>query len=135
MLKLKEVIEAFEMIGPDQSWINIKTGEVYNRFVFDADEMFADDVDELLNNDDIYGLPSQYELNEYKDMVNFVETIQNDSVKNKLYKSLTVKGAFRRFKNEIIYQGVREKWFEYRSNCLKEKAIDWLEYHNIEYEE
>lgn len=58
MLKLKEVIEAFEVIGPDESWINIKTGEVYNRFVFDADEMFADDVDELLNNDDIYGLPS-----------------------------------------------------------------------------
>ena len=43
-------------------------------------------------------------------------------IKNKLYKALNGKGAFSRFKKEIAYLGIREKWFAFRDERLKEKV-------------
>ena len=75
----------------------------------------------------------RYELNEYNDMVLFADSIENEEIKNKLYKALNDKGAFRRFKNEITYLGIREKWFAFRNERLKEKVKQWLEDNEIEY--
>ena len=73
------------------------------------------------------------ELNEYKDMVLFADSINNDEIRNKLYKALNGKGAFSRFKKEIAYLGIREKWFLFRDERLKEKVKQWLEDNEIEY--
>ena len=74
-----------------------------------------------------------FELNEYKDMVLFADSINNDEIRNKLYKALNGKGAFSRFKKEIAYLGIREKWFLFRDERLKEKVKQWLEDNEIEY--
>ena len=70
------------MIGNEDMWMNIKTGEVYSRMDFEVNELNEDDVDELLYRDEIVRLPTQYELNEYKDMLSFVGTLTNESMKN-----------------------------------------------------
>lgn len=82
MLKLSDLIYAFQMIGNEDMWMNIKTGEVYSRMDFEVNELNEDDVDELLHRDEIVRLPTQYELNEYKDMLSFVGTLTNESMKN-----------------------------------------------------
>lgn len=124
MLKLSDFINAFEFINEEDSWINIETGEVYNRWDFDEEDM---------DENEIIALPSKYELNEYNDMVLFADSIENEEIKNKLYKALNGKGAFSRFKNEITYLGIREKWFVFRDERLKEKVKAWLEDNKIEY--
>ena len=133
MLKLSDFIYAFQMIGNEDMWMNIKTGEVYSRIDFEVNEMNEDDIDELLYRDEIVGLPTQYELNEYKDMLSFVGTLTNESMKNKLYYALNGKNAYRKFKDEIYYLGIRQQWFIYRDECLKKKVIEWLEYKEIDY--
>lgn len=124
MLKLSDFINAFEFINEEDSWINLKTGELYNRWDFDEDDM---------DENEIIALPSKYELNEYNDMVLFADSIENEEIRNKLYKALNGKGAFSRFKNEIAYLGVREKWFSFRDERMKEKVKQWLEDNEIEY--
>lgn len=124
MLKLSDFINAFEFINEEDSWINLETGELYNRWDFDEDDM---------DENEIIALPSKYELNEYNDMVLFADSIENEEIRNKLYKALNGKGAFSRFKNEITYLGIREKWFAFRDKCLKEKVKQWLEDNEIEY--
>ena len=81
-MKLSDLIYAFQMIGNEDMWMNIKTGEVYSRMDFEVNELNEDDVDELLYRDEIVRLPTQYELNEYKDMLSFVGTLTNESMKN-----------------------------------------------------
>ena len=88
--------------------------------------MDEEEIEDLLRQGKIISLPMRYELNEYNDMVLFADSIENEEIKNKLYKALNGKGAFRRFKNEITYLGIREKW-------LKEKVKQWLEDNKIEY--
>ena len=36
-------------------------------------------------------------------------------------------------KKEIAYLGIREKWFAFRDERLKEKVKQWLEDNEIEY--
>lgn len=66
-------------------------------------------------------------------MVLFADSIENEEIRNKLYKALNGKGAFSRFKNEITYLGIREKWFAFRDERLKEKVKQWLKDNEIEY--
>lgn len=66
-------------------------------------------------------------------MVLFADSIENEEIKNKLYRALNGKGAFSRFKKEIAYLGIREKWFAFRDERLKGKVKQWLEDNEIEY--
>ena len=66
-------------------------------------------------------------------MVLFADSIENEEIKNKLYRASNGKGAFSRFKKEIAYLGIREKWFAFRDERLKEKVKQWLEENKIEY--
>ena len=56
-------------------------------------------------------------------MVIFADSIENEEIRNKLYKALNGKGAFSRFKKEITDLGIREKWFVFRDERLKEKRL------------
>ena len=133
MLKLSAFINAFEFIDEEESWINLETGEVYKRWYFETEDMDEEEIEEFFWQNKIISLPMCFELNEYKDMVLFADSINNDEIRNKLYKALNGKGAFSRFKKEIAYLGIREKWFLFRDERLKEKVKQWLEDNEIEY--
>lgn len=133
MLKLSAFINAFEFIDEEESWINLETGEVYKRWHFETEDMDEEEIEEFFWQNKIISLPMCFELNEYKDMVLFADSINNDEIRNKLYKALNGKGAFSRFKKEIAYLGIREKWFLFRDERLKEKVKQWLEDNEIEY--
>ena len=66
-------------------------------------------------------------------MVLFADSIENEEIRNKFYKALNGKGAFSRFKKEIAYLGIRDNWFVFRDERLKEKVKQWLKDNEIEY--
>ncbi len=132
--KLEDFIEAFEKIDGEVSWIDLETCEVYDDYYFEENDMDDEEIEEFYNNPNVISLPGRTELNEYKDMVSFVDLLTDDHIKDKLYNALKGKGAFSRFKNEISYLGLRDKWFKYRDECLKQKVISWLKENEIEYE-
>ncbi|MEH7302773.1 UPF0158 family protein [Neobacillus drentensis] len=50
-----------------------------------------------------------------------------------LLRAIKGKGAFRRFKDNIIDLGLEDQWYSYRSKCYKEIAIEWCRENNIEF--
>ncbi len=58
----------------------------------------------------------------------FIETIEDENLKEKLYIAISGKGAFRRFKDVLQnYPETREKWFEFHDKAVRQYAEEWLD--------
>ena len=89
---------------------------------------------DILENDDNYiELPSSFDIHEYRIMEDFCCTVTNERIQDALFRALRGKGAFRRFKDQLIDFGVEDKWYSYRHERFKEIARDWCEDYGIEY--
>src|SRR3990170_8305526 len=82
-----------------RSYLDLKTGEIIQIFddIMDADEKeeLDDKVEEGLGERYIT-IPNAESYEGYKDMENFIETVKEVKLKEKLYNAITRKGAFRR---------------------------------------
>lgn len=69
---------------------------------------------DFLDHEDNYLLlPDKYNIDVYKMMESFCTLLDDDEKQSKLLQAINGRGAFRRFKDEIIHLGVREEWFTY----------------------
>ncbi len=69
----------------------------------------------------------------YRDMEEFVGTVQRDSVRLRLEQALDGKGAFRRFKDALLsFPQERERWFAFEQERLRQRMLDWLASEGIE---
>lgn len=134
-LKLSLVVEEMENIGTgDKVAINIYSNEVLKFNEYCPDDEIVDTFNKLDEHGDRYILlPNQYELNESKIVVDFIESLTNDEHKYMLKKAFTGTGAFRRFKDKLLYFGIRDDWFKYRHEAYIIKAKNFLECHKISY--
>ena len=89
-----------------------------------------DEIDELFEESII--LPTQYEINEYKMMEDFIETIDNSEISNNLQRLIQGKGAFRRFKDYCIEMDIIQEWYNFRDKRYKEIAINWCKQNELE---
>ncbi len=72
----------------------------------------------------------------YGDMQVFIQTVEDEDLREKLRIAIDGKGAFRRFKNVLVkYPEQRERWFEFKEERTKERVVDWLELIGIEFED
>ena len=94
-------------------------------------DLTEDEIDELFEESII--LPTQYEINEYQMMVDFIDTIENLEIKNNLRKLIQGKGAFRRFKDYCFEMDIIQDWYKFRDERYKEIAIDWCKQNELEY--
>lgn len=76
--------------------------------------------------------PLQNDSNEYSMMEKFCYSIDDKKHSETLLRAIQGSGAFRRFKDEVSYLGISEKWYLFRDECYKKKAIEWC--NNLEYE-
>lgn len=133
-------------IAPDTANVYYKrsTGEFY--MVSDEHLQFAED-DESLEEfadwekeaigeaaeiafdygNDFVALPSKYDIHEYEIMEEFCIDVTNAKIRNDLLRSISGKGAFRRFKDAIQRHSIRQEWFSFRDRRLKEIAKEWCE--------
>ena len=126
-----ELEAALENNSPElHSFLNTVTGDV-NRIFESADNAElrlkqAEDSAELVYIDPISS------REQYRWMEEFIETVEEPTLKDKLNIAIDGKGAFRRFKDVLIgYPAERESWFEKRSIRLRDHMIGWLESKNI----
>jgi len=69
-------------------------------------------------------------------MERFIETVQHESLRQKLADSIVGKGAFRRFKDVIGRSPEeRKRWFAFRDVLLHQHILGWLKTHRIELQE
>lgn len=132
-IKLSNIIDELDMMSSEmQSYLNIKTGEIVTISDYLGSEEDADNIEE--NPDDCALLPTQYDINEYSIMEDFIYEIDNEEIKDELYESIRGKGAFRRFKDTIYNLNVKNSWYDFKAHALKKIAIEWCEENDIIYE-
>ena len=105
--------------------------EVFLSNIGEYGDLTEDEIDELFEESII--LPTQYEINEYQMMVDFIDTIENLEIKNNLQKLIQGKGAFRRFKDYCFEMDIIQDWYKFRDERYKEIAIDWCKQNELEY--
>ena len=119
---------ALENNSPDlKSYLNVVTGDVIRVFQ-GADKLPTDpetDEDYLL----IDPISSR---EQYHWMEEFIETVADAPLKEKLNIAIDGKGAFRRFKDVLMgYPTERERWFSKRSSKLHAHMIEWIKIKRI----
>jgi len=69
----------------------------------------------------------------YQDMELFIDTVEDEHVRELLSIAIDGRGAFRRFK-DVLYDHLdeRERWFAFKQDRMRQRVLDWLDGKGIE---
>jgi len=127
---LAKLVDAFTMQSHDiPYYLNCETGDIFP--LIEGMEEY-EMREEIEDSDNYIPLPSQYELNEYEIMEEFV-SLQAPKMQKILTMAIEGKGAFRRFKNTVQEYGIDTQWYAFQREKLKEKAIEWCRDNDLVY--
>lgn len=119
MVNLEKVIEGLEMVDDiTDCYYNPETDEIFLSNIGEVENLSEDELDEIFEKSII--LPTQYEINEYQIMVDFIEKIDNLEVKNNLQRLIQGKGAFRRFKDYCLEMNIIQDWYDFKEQKYRE---------------
>jgi hypothetical protein len=149
-VKLSEIIGEMELQHDQGSlYLNKKTGEVV--LLIDEELLTAEEEessgelpewqreamkvakDVLENGENYVELPSKEEINEYRIMEDFCRSVEDRGISEKLSDAIKGRGAFRRFKDNIVRLGIEDGWYKYKKEAFKKIAIEWCEDNDIDY--
>ena len=134
MVTLSKIIESLEMVDNEiDCYYNPENDEIFLSNVGEYEDLNEDELDELFEKSII--LPTQYEINEYQIMVDFIDTINDIEIRNNLHGLIQGKGTFRRFKSYCIEVNIIQDWYNYREEKYKEIAINWCKENDLKYKE
>lgn len=81
-------------------------------------------------------IPRRESWEAYEDMEDFIDTVQDRRLREKLDRAIRGRGAFRYFKDVLRdYPEERERWFEFEADRERRWVLDWLESEGVEVEE
>jgi len=73
-------------------------------------------------------IPERESLEAYGVMADFVETVHDSELKERLTHVLNGKGAFRRFKDILLdYSKERKRWHGYNAKAIKKVILQWFD--------
>ena len=132
-VKLADIIEAIEMTD-NYSDLDMETGEIecLNDMIMSPEE--REEIGERLDEHGFCRLPSQYDINDYEIMDDFVQTLSGKSY-TYLDSTIRGRGAFRKFKDGILRMGIEENYYAYQAEAYRQIAIEWCQENGIEYED
>lgn len=132
MVTLSKITDGLEMIDNIvDCYYNPEKDEIFLSNIGEYEKLSEDEIDELFEEAII--LPTQYEINEYQIMVDFIDTIDNIEIKDNLHRLIQGKGAFRRFKDYCAEMDIIQEWYNFRDKRYKEIAIEWCRQNKLEY--
>lgn len=151
-ISLSDVIEAIEFEGElithyynkktgiimyveDESVSNYKTEDINNLGDFEEweRELIEAIYDVKVNSKDYIQLPNREEINECGMMIEFCNSIDNDSFKSDSLENLGYDERIRKLRDHIEKAGSLNEWYDYREKEEHKLAINWCEKNNIEY--
>jgi hypothetical protein len=121
-----ELEGALENNSPElHSFLNKVTGDVIR--IFRGSEDAEERLREVENGPDFVYIEPISSREQYRWMEEFIETVEESNLKDKLNIAIDGKGAFRRFKDVLVgYPAERERWFGKRSTKLRAHMKEWL---------
>ena len=101
--------------------------EWQGEWVKQAEEVWADRGGRYIS------VPQADSLTAYGDMEDFIDTVEDEHLRELLWVAIQGRGAFRRFKDVLAaHPRERERWFEFSDARLRQRILDWLEFEGIE---
>lgn len=134
---LDQLYWAYEDATLENSYyLDLETGEIlFFSELLMSDEEIEEKIGEI---EDELGkryisLPRTSPQEGYRNMSEFIETVTNEDLKQKLWIAIDGQGAFRRFKNVLGgYPKERERWFEFKNARIEKRVKDWLKAKDIQ---
>ena len=114
----EDICGAFEFGSVDnRHYLDLQTGEI----IFISDDLMDEEergkFDEKIEQglgERYIGIPYVSSEEGYQEMIDFIETVEDVNLKEKLYVALDGSGCFRRFKDLLFsYPKEREHWFKF----------------------
>ncbi len=133
-IEFEELVDAYEDSNVTHLYfIDTKNNEII--FVNEAiDDDASEKLEELEDERYLY-IPPRLPQDEFSIMEMFVYTIGDFDLAEKFHGVLEGEKPFRNFKDLLYnYPELREKWFEYKHNTIKNETINWLCENDIEIE-
>ncbi|MCP4602669.1 MAG: hypothetical protein GY847_19500 [Proteobacteria bacterium] len=121
-----ELEGALENNSPElHSFLNTVTGDVIR--VFEGGENAELRLKQAEASPDYLYVDPVSSREQYRWMEEFIEIVEEPTLKDKLNIAIDGKGAFRRFKDVLVgYPAERERWFQKRSVKLRAHITEWL---------
>ena len=131
------------------AYINRQTGEIAT--VSEDDTVLIEDEDfdvaelpdwqaemiprlrEILSGVDWEPLPGKFDIHEWEIMREFAESVEDGKMSERLQRAIRGAGAFRMFRMTIEDYGLREAWFDFKHQALRQIAAAALEELDIPY--
>lgn len=133
-VKLSDIIDAIDFTDQyTEYFLDKETGEVLmvNDMVMSTSE--KEEIYDQLDEHGFYRLPAQRDIDDYRSMEDFISELPSPAAE-KLSRAISGRGAFRRFKDEIIRLGVEKEWYAFEEDAHKRVAIRWCEENGLEWE-
>ena len=146
---LNDLVNALEMQFEEvPSFVDLDSGEVYTipreilREVEDCPEDEEPDLVEwqksevatanrILFSGRCVRVPDDTELNEWDLMDDFAREVESPKIRAELLDAIRGRGAFGRFKDAVHKHRMQDEWHEFRTEALKEIAIEFCEEHEL----
>ena len=86
-----------------------------------------------IDSDRFVEIPTADSREGYRDMEDFVETVEDDRVAKLLQFALDGPRPFRRFKDALYsYPTEQQRWYSFKAARLRERVVEWLALYDIE---
>ncbi|MDJ0762153.1 MAG: UPF0158 family protein [Myxococcota bacterium] len=121
-----ELEGALENNSPElHSFLNIVTGDVVR--IFEGGENAEMRLKQSEASPDFIYIEPVSSREQYRWMEEYIEIVEEPTLKDKLNIAIDGKGAFRRFKDVLVgYPAERERWFSKRATKLRAHMKEWL---------
>jgi hypothetical protein len=151
-VRLSEIVEALEIqIDESYSFVDRDTGQVETvsrDLLIDAEESDDDEEPDLpewqkpewelakriVSTDRFKRLPTKFDVHDWAIMEDFSRSVESESIREDLLRAIRGSGAFRYFKDTIRRHLMESAWFAFRTEALRQIAIDWCEENDIAWE-
>ena len=133
---LQELCAAYSHYSADSRYyLDFETGEVIYVSEF-MDEDLTGELDERI--EEGYGerfisIPCESSGEGYRDMMDFIVTVEDERVREKLIVAVNGRGAFKRFKDALLdHTDLRARWFGFKDGRVLDRVMEWLESEGID---
>jgi hypothetical protein len=151
-VRINDIVEALEMPFDEHlSSLDLDTGRVETvsrELLLEAEE--SDDDDEpdipawqqpeweiakrIAYSDRFQKLPTKFDVHEWNIMQEFSSSVKSARIREELLDAIHGAGAFRNFRTNIERHRLESAWFQFRTEALRQIAVDWCEEYNVPWE-
>jgi len=120
----------FDEIDDDTEYVEFDEEPELPEWMLDEIELA---LEILLDEERFIRIPERSSAMAFEAMAEFVDLVEDPSLKEELHAALDGKGAFRKFKDTLIdYPKERKKWHGYNAKAMKNEITEWLTSTGIE---